>query len=92
MTRGEWLESLLPIVVILMFWPLIFLGWFPLWYQIVLYVFAAAALTWSIWRRVKRHREDLRYAKQIMESQKLGMPPGYPPSLPGEEKREPKQK
>ena len=77
MEREEWLEWIALIVVILLFWPFIFWGWFPLPYQIFVYAFSAVVLTVTLYRRIKRVREGLNYSREITDAQQraAGPPP-----------------
>jgi hypothetical protein len=81
MEREEWIEWIALIVVILLWWPLILLHWFPLAYRLFLYVFSAAVLVTITVRRVRRVREGLNYSREIMDSQRRaqGPPPLNPP-------------
>ena len=69
MEREEWLEWIAAIVVILLFWPFILWRWFPLPYQIFVYVFAAVVLGVTLYRRIKRVREGLDYSREILDAQ-----------------------
>lgn len=81
MEREEWWDWIAAIVVILLFWPFILWRWFPLPYQIFVYVFAAVVLGVTLYRRIKRVREGLRYSQEILDAQQraAGPPPLHPP-------------
>jgi hypothetical protein len=77
MTRGEWLEWLIPIAIIVAFWPVIFSS-VPGWYIYAWSGFSVIAMAWILYRRISRYREDLHNAREMMKMQRE-MPPGYPP-------------
>ena len=77
MERDELLEWLGLILAILIWWPALF-GWFPLAYEIVVWVFSGVVVSLVLVRRLRRVREGLRYSREIMDAQRQ-VPPGYPP-------------
>jgi hydrogenase-4 membrane subunit HyfE len=82
MEREELYEWIALILAILLWWPLILFGWFPLPYKIFVYVFSAVILVGLLIRRIRRLREGLSYSQEILESQRkaAGPPPlGGPP-------------
>ncbi len=91
MSRTELYEWIIIILCIISWWPLIFLGFDPLWYRLFIYIGVPLVLLGILARRFGRVREGLDYSEKVIESQRgtpgmppgMGMPPG--PSAPNEE-------
>jgi hydrogenase-4 membrane subunit HyfE len=75
MERDELWEWLALIAVIMLWWPLILFGWFPLWYRICVYVVSAVVVIVVLIRRIRRVREGLRYSEEILEAQRKAQGP-----------------
>ena len=75
MERSELWEWIALFVVILLWWPLVFLGWFPLPYKIFVYVASVATITIVTVRRVRRVREGLRYSQEILDAERRAQGP-----------------
>jgi hypothetical protein len=85
MSLQEWLERLIPLVIIVLFWPMLFWGVDALWYRYGVYAFAVIGLSWSLYHGISRYRRNLREAQEMMKTQQLGMPP-LPPRESEEDK------
>lgn len=86
MSRAETIEAVTMLVIIVAWWPAIFLRWDALWYRGPLYVLSLAAVLVILVRRIRRLHEALSYSRRLIEQQqqlKAGpLPPFtiHPPS------------
>jgi hypothetical protein len=69
MDRAELIEWAAMILVIVAWWPLLFLGWDALPYRFSLYLGSFAILVVILVRRVHRMREGLKYSRHMIEEQ-----------------------
>ena len=91
MERGEWLEWVGLILVIVAWWPIALFAWDPLYYRIPLYVFSGAVLATVLVRRVRRMHGGLRASREMVDLQRGGqpLPPlAGPPSRAGAKPRD----
>ena len=68
MSRSELAEWIVMILVIILWWPVIFLGWAPRFYQYPLYVFSAVSLLVIFVRRLGRMNEGFRDSEGMMRT------------------------
>jgi hypothetical protein len=70
-TRGELVEALVIIIVIIAWWPLIFLNFHAIVYRVALYVGSFVALGIILYRRWHRLDEGFRHSQKIVDQQHL---------------------
>lgn len=74
MERNELIEWIIIILCVIAWWPLIFLGFNPLWYHILIYYGTPLVLIVIFFRRYKRMKAGLEYSEQAAKSQVPGRP------------------
>ncbi len=68
MPRYEVLEWVAMILVIVLWWPPLFMGWFPDWYRVSLYALSALTVLVVFVRRLRRVNEGLAMSEQMMQT------------------------
>ncbi|MCX7598662.1 MAG: hypothetical protein N2512_07305 [Armatimonadetes bacterium] len=69
MSRAEMIEGVAMLVIIVAWWPAIFLGWDAAWYRIPLYAVSLATVLVVFVRRLRRLHEALGYSRRLIEQQ-----------------------
>lgn len=69
MSRAETLEAVAMLVIIVAWWPAIFLRWDALWYRVPLYVLSLMGVLVIFVRRIRRLHEALGYSRRLIEQQ-----------------------
>jgi len=69
MERNEFIEWIIIILVIVAWWPHIFLGYDPLWYHILIYYVTPSTLVVILVIRYRRVREGFEYSEQVIKAQ-----------------------
>ncbi|MBP8952304.1 MAG: hypothetical protein KBI47_07930 [Armatimonadetes bacterium] len=70
MTRVELLEWLTMIAIIVLWWPVVFVGWAPGFYRYPLYVVSAVSLVAIFRNRLKRLNEGFSESELMMEARR----------------------
>ncbi len=70
MSRRELVEWILIVLIIIAWWPRIFLGYDPLWYHILIYYLAPLVLILVFVRRFRAMQEGFEYSEQMMKAQR----------------------
>ncbi len=79
MSRRELAEWLLILLIIIGWWPRIFLGYDPLWYHILIYYLAPVVLVVILLRRFRAMQAGFEYSERMMKGQRLTQPPDTKP-------------
>ena len=67
MSRAELIEAIIMIAIIIGFWPVVFLGWFPDLYKYVYYGVSGVLVILIFIRRLARVRAGLKYSRQMRD-------------------------
>ena len=98
MERNELIEWIVMLLVIVAWWPKIFLNYDPGWYHVLIYLVTPLTLMVIFAVRYRRVREGFEYSKKIIDAQHKasgknvlgsdgGPTPPTPPMPPGAENR-----
>ena len=68
MTRSELSEWIAMILIIILWWPPLFAGWFPDWYRYCLYLLSFVVLGGIFVRRLRRVNEGFRMSEGMMQA------------------------
>ena len=74
MSRRELVEWFLILLIIIGWWPRIFLGYDPLWYHILIYYVAPLVLVVVLLRRFRAMQEGFEYSERMMKGQRPVQP------------------
>ena len=86
MSRDELIEGIIMILIIIGFWPVVFLGWFPDSYKYVYYGITGVLVILIFIRRLGRIRAGLKYSRTMRDLQEEAQSGGRPmPFLPPDE-------
>lgn len=69
MERYEIIEWALIILVIIGWWPWIFLGYHATWYYVLTHFASPILLAVILWRRYRRVQEGFEYSRRIVDAQ-----------------------
>ena len=69
MERNELTEWIVMILIIVSWWPKIFLGYDPLWYNLLVYLAGPVVLVAIFVVRYRRVREGFEYSEQVIKAQ-----------------------
>jgi len=69
MSRAEMLEAVAMLIIIMAWWPAIFLRWDALWYRLPLYIVSLVTVGVIFVRRMRRLHEALSYSRRLIEQQ-----------------------
>lgn len=83
MERNELIEWIIIILCVIAWWPLIFLGFNPRWYHILIYYVTPLILVAITVRRYRRMKAGLEYSEQAAKSQMPGQPQPLEPKGKG---------
>ncbi len=90
MSRDELVESIIMLLIIIGFWPTVFLGWFPDIYKYVYYGISGVLVILIFIRRLARIRAGLKYSRQMRnlreEAQSGARPMPFTPPDESDEK------
>ena len=67
MSRDELIEGIIMILIIIGFWPVAFLGWFPDFHKYVYYGISGVLVILIFIRRLARVRAGLKYSRQMRD-------------------------
>ncbi len=67
MSRDELIEGIIMLLIIIGFWPVVFLGWFPDLYKYVYYGISGVLVILIFIRRVARVRAGLKYSRTMRD-------------------------
>ncbi len=67
MSRRELIEWVVMLLMIVAWWPRIFLGYDPLWYHILVYYVSPVILVLITVRRIRANQEGFRYSERMMQ-------------------------
>ena len=70
MSRRELVEWILILLIIIAWWPRVFLGYDPLWYHILIYYLAPVVLILIFVRRFRAMQEGFDYSERMMKAQR----------------------
>ncbi len=92
MRRDELIEGIIMLVIIIGFWPVAFLGWFPDFYKYVYYGISGVLVILIFIRRLARIRAGLKYSRTMRDLQEEAQAgaeamPFMPPDESDEESR-----
>ncbi len=65
MARGELIEWIVMLAIIVAVWPIVFFGWAPPYYRFPLYAISLIALVIIFLRRLRRTREGLEESERM---------------------------
>ena len=86
MSREELIEGIIMILIIIGFWPVAFLGWFPEAYKYTYYGISGVLVFLIFLRRLARVRAGLKYSRQMRDLRDQAESGGRPmPFMPPEE-------
>ena len=86
MSRAELIEAIIMIAIIIGFWPVVFLGWFPDAYKYAYYGISGVIVLLIFILRLGRMRAGLKYSRQMRDLQDEAQSGGRPmPFIPPEE-------
>ncbi len=68
MPRAELIEWIVMLAIIVAWWPMVFLGWGPVYYRFPLYVASLIALAIIFIRRLRRTREGLAESERMKQA------------------------
>ena len=83
MERNELIEWIIIILCVIAWWPLIFMGYNPLWYHLLLYYVTPLVLIGITVRRYRRMKAGLAYSEQVAKSPLPGQPAPLEPPKKG---------
>ncbi len=88
MSRDELIEGIIMLLIIIGFWPVVFLGWFPDAYKYGYYGISGALVFLIFIRRLARVRAGLKYSRKMRDLQEEAQSGGRPmPFLPRDESK-----
>lgn len=67
MSRDELIEGIIMILIIIGFWPVVFLGWFPDAYKYAYYGICGVLVILIFMRRLARVRAGLKYSRTMRD-------------------------
>ncbi len=89
MSRDELIEGIIMLLIIIGFWPVAFLGWFPDFYKYVYYGISGVLVILIFIRRLARVHAGLKYSRKMRDLQEEAQSGGRPmPFLPPEDSNE----
>jgi len=89
MSRDELIEGIIMILIIIGFWPVAFLGWFPEGYKYAYYGVSGVLVILIFIRRLARVRAGLKYSRQMRDLREEAQSGGQPmPFMPPDDSNE----
>lgn len=85
MSRKELIEWIVILVIIVAWWPRIFLNYDPLWYHILIYYVSPVVLFLIFLNRHRKMQAGFDYSEAMIEGQGGGPEPEGQPEAEGEE-------
>ncbi len=86
MSRDELIEGIIMLLIIIGFWPVVFLGWFPDLYKYAYYGISGVLVILIFIRRLARVRAGLKYSHKMRDLQEEAQSSDSPmPFLPPDE-------
>jgi len=74
MSRRELVEWILILLIIVAWWPRVFLGYDPLWYHILIYYLTPVVLILIFVRRFRAMQKGFEYSERMMKAQRPTQP------------------
>lgn len=89
MSREELIEGIIMLLIIIGFWPVAFLGWFPDLYKYVYYGISGVLVILIFIRRIARVHAGLKYSRKMHDLQEEAKSGGRPmPFMPPDDSNE----
>ncbi len=74
MSRRELVEWIVILLIIIAWWPRVFLGYDPLWYHVLIYYITPVVLILIFLRRFRAMQEGFEYSERMMKAQRPTQP------------------